>query len=161
MSIKLQFIGVIMKILSTMTLILVLSLGLWACGEEEDSETAGSESAGSEMNAGTDAGTNASTGGITAGTADAGGSDGSATWNSPCMSNDDCGADANFCVKNPQDPPDQPGYCSIECSVSSECDGSELGWTCNVVGSCDSPLATWCGPESEIEAGMGVLVACN
>ena len=158
-----------MKILSTMILILCLSLGLWACGEEEDSDTAGSEvNAGTDASAGgTDAsagGTDASAGGTAAsagGTADAGGSDGSATWNSPCMSNDDCGTDANFCVKNPQDPPDQPGYCSIECSVSSECDGSELGWTCNVVGSCDSPLATWCGPESEIEAGMGVLVACN
>ena len=154
-----------MKNLSAMVLILCLSLGFWACGEEEDSDTAGNESAGSEcagseVNAGTDttdAGTDV-TGGMSAGTGD---NTGSSTWNSPCMSENDCSGDTNYCVKNPQDPPDQPGYCSIECSVSSECDGSDLGWTCNVVGSCENPLATWCGPESEIEAGGGVLTACK
>jgi hypothetical protein len=136
----LYFIGVIMKILSITILILCVSLGFWGCGEEEDTGTAGSEYAGADT---------------------VGNSNESSTWNAPCISDDDCSDETTLCVKSPQNPPEQHGYCSIPCSVSSECDGSDLGWTCNVVGGCENPLATWCGPESEIEVGGGVLTACN
>ena len=82
-------------------------------------------------------------------------------WGSECQGDDDCEGATNLCVKNPMDPPETPGYCSIPCSSTSECEGSEMQWTCNVVGTCESPLATWCGPMSEIDDGMGVLVACE
>ena len=33
-------------------------------------------------------------------------------------------------------------------------------WTCNIIGTCDAPAATWCGPPEEIPDSDGFLIAC-
>jgi hypothetical protein len=81
-------------------------------------------------------------------------------WGRECQSDTECEGETNLCVKNPTEP-NGAGYCSIPCSGTSECEGSNMQWTCNVVGSCDMPLASWCGPMDEVEQGMGVVVACE
>ena len=57
-------------------------------------------------------------------------------------------------------PGNTEGYCSIECpNAGADCTYED--WTCNVVGGCDAPMATWCGPPSEIEEGGGFVTACE
>ena len=130
----------------TLTFILTLTLGtsllLWGCGEEEEESTAAADmaSGGGEGGSG--------------GAAPAG--DGS--WGSSCEGDDNCMGESDYCVLNPM--VEGPGYCSRECTQESDCAGAEMGWTCNVIGGCESPIVTWCGPASEVEENPGVLTAC-
>jgi hypothetical protein len=78
-------------------------------------------------------------------------------WGTFCATDDECEAPTDLCVMQPGA---ENGYCSIECpNAGADCTYTD--WTCNVVGTCDAPLATWCGPPSEIDAGGGVLKACE
>ena len=87
---------------------------------------------------------------------DTGGADDEGPWGVTCAADSDCAAPTDFCVKQPGM---MEGYCSIVCATNADCTYTD--WTCNAVGSCDSPLAIWCGPPSEIEDGGGVLSACE
>ena len=120
---------------------LTLLFGLSACGEEESEESPSMMMSEADMGAGA--------GGVEVG-------DGS--WNAVCESDDDCAGDSPYCVLNPMTP--GPGYCSVECRSSTECTGAEMDWTCNVIGGCENPVVTWCGPQSEVEENAPVLVAC-
>ena len=150
--------------LKTFILIMSLTVALWACGEEESDE-GGAESTDTEANAGDMSGDDTSAGEMaTGGTMSEAGTStatGMGGWGDDCMTEDDCTGATTMCVKSPIDPPDMPGYCSIPCNTTSECSGSEMGWTCNVVGTCDSPSVTWCGPAGEIDDSGGFLTACN
>ncbi|MEC8025643.1 MAG: hypothetical protein VX223_17055 [Myxococcota bacterium] len=77
-------------------------------------------------------------------------------WGVICTEDTDCAAPTDLCVKQPGA---TEGYCSISCpNLGADCTYSD--WTCNVVGECTSPLATWCGPPDEPEATGGVVKAC-
>ena len=77
-------------------------------------------------------------------------------WGAVCVEDADCGAPTDLCVKQPGE---TEGYCSIECpNLGADCTYED--WTCNIIGSCLSPLATWCGPPDEPEQTGGVVVAC-
>ena len=121
-----------------LTFILTLTLGtsllLWGCGEEEEESTAAADMGSGATPVG----------------------DGS--WGSSCEGDDNCMGESDYCVLNPM--VEGPGYCSRECTQESDCAGSEMGWTCNVIGGYESPIVTWCGPPSEVEENPGVLTAC-
>ena len=128
----------------TLTLTLTLlstSLLLGGCGEEEEVTTADMGSGGGEGGSGGNAPV------------------GDGSWNSACEGDENCMGESDYCVLNPMTP-DEPGYCSRECRQESDCAGSELGWTCNVIGGCENPVVTWCGPPSEVDENPGVLTAC-
>ena len=77
-------------------------------------------------------------------------------WGVVCTEDTDCAAPTDLCVKQPGA---ADGYCSISCpNLGADCTYSD--WTCNVVGECTSPLATWCGPPDEPEATGGIVKAC-
>ena len=76
-------------------------------------------------------------------------------WNKTCMSDDDCDEDVGLCSKQPGA---ETGYCSIPCSTTSECPYGE--WTCNVIGGCESPAATWCGPSQETQDFAPIVTEC-
>ena len=79
------------------------------------------------------------------------------TWGAACTLDTDCEAPADLCVVQPGA---SEGYCSVECpNLGADCTYDD--WTCNVVGTCDAPMATWCGPPSEVAEGGGFIVACE
>ena len=63
-------------------------------------------------------------------------------WNATCAENTDCEAPVSLCSKQPGQ---AEGYCSTPCTTTADCPYED--WTCNVIGGCESPLATWCGPR--------------
>jgi hypothetical protein len=79
------------------------------------------------------------------------------TWGAVCTVDADCAAPADLCVLQPGD---SEGYCSVECpNLGADCTYDD--WTCNVIGTCEAPMATWCGPPSEVAEGGGFVVACE
>ncbi|MEC8024471.1 MAG: hypothetical protein VX223_11090, partial [Myxococcota bacterium] len=72
-----------------------------------------------------------------------------------CTEDVDCTSPTNLCVMHPGA---SVGYCSIPCTNDADCTFDD--WTCNVVGSCESPLATWCGPADEPANSNGIIKAC-
>ena len=77
-------------------------------------------------------------------------------WNATCAENTDCSGATDFCAKQPGA---AEGYCTIPCSTTSDCPYGE--WSCNVIGGCDAPAATWCGPREEVETFAGIITACD
>ena len=152
---------------------LSLSIGVIACGDdtgeggstEESTEgSSGEERAeGAEPSEGTEGEGEATEGEgeATEGEGEATEGEGEATeevaWGALCTTEADCAEPTDFCVMQPGA---TEGYCSIECpNAGADCTFED--WTCNVVGTCDAPMATWCGPPEEIEEGGGVVVACE
>lgn len=124
-------------------------------GSAATSDTTGTDSA--DMSTGTD-GTDSID--MADGSESADGDDsaegGDDAWGVICTEDIDCAAPTDLCVKQPGA---TEGYCSISCpNLGADCTYSD--WTCNVVGECTSPLATWCGPPDEPEATGGVVKAC-
>ncbi|MGB0590854.1 MAG: hypothetical protein ACPGU1_14330 [Myxococcota bacterium] len=79
------------------------------------------------------------------------------TWGAVCTVDLDCDAPADLCVLQPGA---SEGYCSVACpNLGADCTYDD--WTCNVVGTCEAPMATWCGPPSEVAEGGGFIVACE
>ncbi len=77
-------------------------------------------------------------------------------WGVECSEDTDCAAPTDYCVTQPGA---EFGYCTIAClGGGSECTYDD--WTCNVIGTCEAPAATWCGPPEEIPNSDGFLVAC-
>ncbi len=80
-----------------------------------------------------------------------------ATWGAQCREDAGCAAPTDYCVIQPGA---TEGYCTIRCpNLGSDCTFED--WTCNVIGACGAPAATWCGPPSEIEQSGGFLAACE
>ena len=77
-------------------------------------------------------------------------------WNAVCAESADCTDATNFCALQPGA---AEGYCSIPCTTTADCPYGE--WSCNVIGSCESPAATWCGPREEVEMFAGIISACD
>ena len=89
--------------------------------------------------------------------ADAAASDAETAWGTTCAEDGDCAAPTDLCVMQPGD---TEGYCSIACpNLGADC--THADWTCNIIGTCDAPAATWCGPPSEVDEGGGFVVACE
>lgn len=77
-------------------------------------------------------------------------------WGAACTSDEDCGAPTDYCVVQPGA---EEGYCTIRCPEGgADCTFDD--WTCNIIGTCDAPAATWCGPPEEIDNSGGFLIAC-
>ena len=165
-----------MKLNTIVTLILSLFVGFgtMACGEDSDdagtSETSTTTASSGAGNAGGAASAD-QTAGVEA--MDAAGEEASAqpgsettdaveeavAWGAVCRVNQDCAAPTNFCVIDPTSG-SKEGYCSIQCpNAGADC--TYDNWTCNVIGGCESPAATWCGPPEEVEQGGGVVTACE
>ena len=126
---------------------------MWSCGEEEDTVDTNTDPMGGMTNPDPMGGSSNSD--------SMGNMETETGWGGDCQEDADCSGATNLCVKSPLNPPEMPGYCSIPCSATPDCEGSGAEWTCNVIGSCAEPIATWCGPASEIEVGMGVVQACE
>ena len=113
----------------------VLLLGavaiLWACGDESDSSMA------------TDGDASSLTGEESG-------------WNKVCESDDDCEAPVGLCSKQPGA---TEGYCSVPCGTTADCPYGD--WSCNVIGGCEMPAATWCGPRQETEDFAPIVTACE
>ena len=78
-------------------------------------------------------------------------------WGATCAADADCVTPTDLCVLQPGA---ESGYCSIACpNLGADCTYAD--WTCNVVGGCDAPLATWCGPADEPAQTGGIVVACE
>ena len=77
-------------------------------------------------------------------------------WNATCAENTDCEAPVSLCSKQPGQ---AEGYCSTPCTTTADCPYED--WTCNVIGGCESPLATWCGPPAEAVDFAPVVSACD
>ena len=77
-------------------------------------------------------------------------------WNATCAESTDCSGETDFCAKQPGA---AEGYCSIPCTTTADCPYGE--WSCNVIGPCESPAATWCGPREEVETFAGIITACD
>jgi hypothetical protein len=123
------------KTLLIVALMAVLTIG---CGDEDSNAT---ENAGGEAGA-------------------MGGAAGEAApeegWNAVCEESSDCADPTNFCAKQPGDP---EGYCSIPCTTTADCPYGD--WSCNVIGGCAEPIATWCGPREEEVTFAGIITACD
>ena len=133
-----------LRILMLLTLTFSLALSTAACGDDAGTETPA-----------TDATSGDATGDETPSDDAAG--DEATPWGTTCTTEADCAAPTDFCVMQPGN---TEGYCSIECpNLGSDCTYSD--WTCNIIGSCDAPMATWCGPPSEVAEGGGFVVACE
>ena len=78
-------------------------------------------------------------------------------WGATCFDDSWCYGAADMCIKQPGA---TQGYCSAPCpNLGSDC--SYADWTCNVIGTCDAPAASWCGPPEEIEESDGFVIACE
>ena len=83
--------------------------------------------------------------------------DAPASWGATCLEDAECEAPTDYCVKQPGN---DEGYCTVRCpNLGADCTFED--WTCNIVGTCAQPMATWCGPPEEVENGGGVVVACE
>ena len=139
-----------MKHYITHILWISLFFTLSACGDEEtDTTTNTSEVASESMN---------DTMSEAAGAESSEMSTGTGSWGDECSTNNDCSAESPLCVINPMVGP--PGYCSKPCTSTTQCVDTLDGWTCNIIGQCDSPTVSWCGPNEEIAEGGGVLIEC-
>jgi len=133
-----------LRILMLLTLTLSLAFSTAACGDDADNGTPA-----------TDATSDDATGDETP--SDDATGDEATPWGATCATDADCAAPTDFCVVQPGN---TEGYCSIECpNLGSDCTYED--WTCNIIGSCDAPMATWCGPPSEVAEGGGFVVACE
>ena len=128
-----------MRSILALTILAALSLG---CGDEESS---GDETMAGE--AGAQGGAEEAQGG------EAGATEG---WNAVCAEPSDCAEPTTFCAKQPGE---AEGYCSTPCSTTADCPYGE--WSCNVIGPCEQPAATWCGPREETEMFAGIISACD
>ena len=121
------------KMSLTIALMAALALG---CGDEDSNET------------------------VNAGAGDEGGTAGETAsengWNAVCAESADCAEPTNFCAKQPGE---DEGYCTIPCETTADCPYGE--WSCNVIGGCAAPAATWCGPRAEVEMFTGIIEACD
>ena len=89
---------------------------------------------------------------------DAAASDAVTPWGTKCAADNDCLSPTDMCVIPV--PGEATGYCSTECpNLGAGC--THADWTCNVVGPCESPVATWCGPPSEVDESGGFITACE
>ncbi len=163
-----------MKLNTIFTLILSLFVGFgtMACGEDSDDAGTSETSATTAANGGDNTGgaapadqTAGNDGIATAGEEASVQSDSETAaeeteaWGAVCLEDSDCAAPTSLCVINPTSGSSE-GYCSILCpNAGADCTYGD--WTCNVVGGCESPLATWCGPPEEVEQGGGVVTACE
>ncbi|MGB0590214.1 MAG: hypothetical protein ACPGU1_11085 [Myxococcota bacterium] len=142
--------------LRTLTLLLMtlsLALSTVACGDDATTDDTTTDAAGDEAGADDAAGDEAGADDAAEETED----DAETPWGAVCATDADCAAPTDFCVMQPGA---TEGYCSIECpNLGADCTYED--WTCNIVGTCNAPMATWCGPPSEIEEGGGVVVACE
>jgi len=77
-------------------------------------------------------------------------------WNTPCVEDSECSGNTDYCAIQPTQ---DIGYCSKMCVGPADCPA--LGWGCNAVFDCSVLEYTWCGPYSEIENGMGIVIACE
>ena len=77
-------------------------------------------------------------------------------WNKVCESDDDCDAPVGLCSKQPGA---TEGYCSVPCGTTADCPYGD--WSCNVIGGCEMPAATWCGPRQETEDFAPIVTACE
>ena len=161
-----------MKNLSILSILAICFLTL-ACGDESDSDTGANSTSMTEGGAagetaeGGAAGETAEGGaagetaeGGAAGETAEGGAAGDAAsnelWNAVCADDSDCAAPINLCSKAPGA---AEGYCSKACATTADCPYGD--WSCNVIGGCEMPAASWCGPREEIEAFAGIVTACD
>ena len=77
-------------------------------------------------------------------------------WNTPCLEDTECSGATDYCALQPGQ---EIGYCSKMCVGPADCPA--LDWGCNAVFDCSVLEYTWCGPYSEIENGMGIVIACE
>jgi len=153
-----------LRILMLLTLTLSLAFSTAACGDDADNGTPATD-ATSDDATGDETPSDDATGDETP-SDDATGDetpsddatgDEATPWGATCATDADCAAPTDFCVVQPGN---TEGYCSIECpNLGSDCTYED--WTCNIIGSCDAPMATWCGPPSEVAEGGGFVVACE
>ena len=78
-------------------------------------------------------------------------------WNQICAETSDCTGVTNVCSKAPGE---AEGYCSTTCATTADCPYGE-DWSCNIIGTCDAPAATWCGPREETVTNAGIVIACD
>ena len=141
-----------------------------ACGEDGDSESSDNQMTSADdaavmMGDDTDGGPVMMGGDADGGMAMMGGDAGEPApiltgdepgWNATCAENTDCEAPVSLCSKQPGQ---AEGYCSTPCTTTADCPYED--WTCNVIGGCESPLATWCGPPAEAVDFAPVVSACD
>lgn len=156
--------------LKNTVILAIASLCLFACGDEDSNDGNNASNAndstaaegGAAGTGGPETGSDASEDGESDSDSADSGEAGELTgdeegWNQTCAESSDCADPVGLCSKAPGQ---AEGYCSTTCATTADCPYGE-DWSCNIIGTCDAPAATWCGPREETVTNAGIVIACD